>query len=490
MPSLPVQNLQADLPRCDPGALVLLSRIDVPVWIYDIDRSRMYWANPAALQFWKAGSLEELQHRDFNPTSLGTAERLANLRHAIGQGRMQIEHWTFYPNGAPHQRECRLSGVRMPDGSLALMVEARAEQVEHDHSFECRAIEAVRQTPLMISLVTPTGHWLMHNPAAEALMLRLDLSNVPNFDNFAALFADATAAVALRDKAMAEGSAKGALRLSGGAFRMHDVVVRRVADPVTGRISLMLSQQDVTRAHRLEQRLQKSLAREKAIAETQRHFLLLTSHDFRTPLSIIDGAARRIGKLVTGQATVIDRVRAIREAVRRMSEAVDNTLASASIAEGKVAFHPRSVDIAPILTKAIESQRALHPARSIEAAIPALPPLMVDAALVEQVFENLLSNALKYSPTGQPVDVVVTSDHAHVTVAVTDHGIGIPAKDLPRMFTRFFRGSNAGGIKGTGVGLHAVRYFMDLHGGKVLLRSAEGEGSTFTLVFPRRPAAA
>lgn len=481
----------AGLPCCDGNALALLARIDRPVWIYDFDAHRIVWANAGALRFWQAGDLAELQGRDFVPTALGTADRLANLRHALAEGGSVRERWTFYPNGQPSQRECRMSVVRLDDGQrdtgrLALMVEAGDEPIEAPdaQAYERRAIEAVRQSPLMISLVTDSGHWLMHNPAAEALMNRLGAPNIPHFDNFVALFAEPEQAATIRAAALEAGAAGATLRMAGEGFRMHEVMLRRLADPVTGRISLMMSQQDVTRAYRLERRLQKALAREKGIAETQRQFLLMTSHDFRTPLSIIDAAARRIGKLVPDNEGVADRVRVVREAVHRMSEAVDNTLATASIAEGKVTFLPRTGDIGPLIARCIANQQTLHPARRIEAEIGVLPQVSFDPALSEQVIENLLTNAIKYSPPQGLIRVRASAERGWLKIAVKDQGIGIPADDVPRLFARFFRSRNAQGVKGTGLGLHAVRYFMGLHGGTVDVDSMEGRGSTFTLAFP------
>lgn len=485
MTSLSIVTSKTEIPECNATSLALLDQVRQALWIYDLEMHRIRWANPTALRLWKASTLAELLQRDFSPTSVGTAERLENIRHKLEQGLSHSERWTLYPRGEPSQRDCSFTGVRWTNGAMSMMVEARAEIIdEADASYELRAIEAVRQSPLMISLATTTGHWLMHNPAAESLMHRLNLHNIPNFDNFLTLFCDAEEAIALRNEAIANGGAKATLRMAGASFRMHEVTIRRLSDPVTGRLSLMLSQQDVTRAFRLERRLQKALAREQSIAETQRQFLLLTSHDFRTPLSIIDGAARRIGKLIDEPGPVTDRVRVIREAVRRMSEAVDNTLASASIAEGKVAFHPTLADLQPVIENALNNQRILQPKRVFTADISPVPMAMIDTALCEQVIENLLSNAVKYSPEDRPIAVSCGVHSNAITVSVKDQGIGVPSEDLPKMFARFFRSSNAGNIKGTGVGLHAVRYFMEMHGGKVSLVSVEGKGSTFTLTFP------
>ena len=487
--SKPYQVSATPLPAGFGDGLALLELFDRALWIYDFDRTAMVWANQTALAFWGARSVADLRSRDFNPVGPGIAERLDNLRLSLEVGGPRTENWTFFPGGVPCQRECRLSGVRLDDGRTALLIDAGTDKdpvgwANADFTYEMRAIAAVRQSPLMISMATEHGQWLMHNPAAEALINRLELVNLPGFDNFLSLFADTAQAAALRAKALHKGAAHGTLRMAGAKVRMHQIALRRLTDPATGQLSLMISQQDVTRADRLERRLQKALVRERAIVETQRLFMSVTSHDFRTPLTIIDGAARRIGRMAGSDSPIAERAMAIRATAKRMAQAIDRTLGWASIAEGKVAIHPEPMDLGPLLQKAVANQRALHPDRPFVTEIGALPPLMLDAGLVERSLDNLLSNAVKYSPPGASVEVRCVRRGKRVELSVTDHGIGVPAADMRRLFTRFFRSANTKGTKGTGIGLNAVKFYMGLHGGKVTVRSVEGEGSTFTLSFP------
>lgn len=475
----------ADLPPGHGDGLRLLALVDRAVWIYDFDHVRMVWANPAGLRFWRAESVAALCERDLNPTALGTAERLQNLRHALARGEVRSERWTFYPQGQPFQRDCRLHGVTLEDGRMALLVDAADAPMQvADSSFETRAIEAVRQSALMISLLSEGGQWLMHNPAAEALINRLHGTNLPGLDNFATLFAHPGEAIALRARALESGSAEATLRMAGSAFRMHEVTLRRLTDPVTGRLSLMVSQADVTRAYRAERRLHKALARERTIAETQRQFLSVTSHDFRTPLSMIDGSARRIARLAEPGSVIAERAETIRDTARRMTEAVDRTLGWASIEEGRVDFQPERAKIRPMVERALLAQRSVHPHRPFVAELDDVPDLMLDQVLVLRVLDNLIGNAIKYSPEEQPVRVRCCARNGEVMVSVTDEGIGIPSGELSKLFTRFFRSSNARRFKGSGVGLHAARFYMELHGGRISVKTTEGKGSTFTLAFP------
>jgi len=111
-----------------------------------------------------------------------------------------------------------------------------------------------------------------------------------------------------------------------------------------------------------------------------------------------------------------------------------------------------------------------------------------DALRLEQVLQNLLQNAIKYSPTGKRISVAVAQQEQMACVAVTDEGLGIPQSALPRLFERFYRAAqvDTGGISGLGIGLYVVKEIVTLHGGTILVNSAEGIGSTFTICLPLR----
>ena len=117
-----------------------------------------------------------------------------------------------------------------------------------------------------------------------------------------------------------------------------------------------------------------------------------------------------------------------------------------------------------------------------------LPLVYCDQDRMHQVMKNLLSNAVKYSPHGGPIEVEAGVEGKYVAVSVTDHGIGIPPEDLPHIFERFRRATDhvASGIAGTGLGLAIVKHLVELHGGKITVRSEPGRGSTFTVYVPIR----
>ena len=241
--------------------------------------------------------------------------------------------------------------------------------------------------------------------------------------------------------------------------------------------------------------LEEQLAQEQRLALLQRNFVSMASHEFRTPLTIIDGHARRLSKMKDSISAgqIDERAGKIRAAVLRVTRLIDNLLNSARVIDGgpELYFQPAEMDVAVLLHEVCQLHREMVPsAQIVEHFTPTVPlPVTADAKLLFQVFSNLLSNAVKYSPAGGAieVDAAVTGDS--VLVAVVDHGIGIPAADIGRLFERYHRGSNVSGIVGTGVGLYLVKIAIDLHGGRIEVQSREGGGSRFTVTLPVATAA-
>ena len=257
-------------------------------------------------------------------------------------------------------------------------------------------------------------------------------------------------------------------------------------------IALMESQRMLARQAAL---LAEQLAQEQRLALQQRNFVSMASHEFRTPMTIIDGHARRLIKLKDsiGPAEIGERAGKMRSAVLRMTQLIDNLLNSSRLIDGGGGqyFHPAEMDMATLLQEVCDLHREMVPGARIAERIATAPMRMVgDPKLLFQVFSNLLSNAIKYSPDGGviAVDAALASDEVIVTIA--DRGIGVPAGDLDRLFERYHRGSNVSGIVGTGVGLYLVKMVVDMHGGAVAVESTEGEGARFTIRLPRKPAAA
>ena len=145
--------------------------------------------------------------------------------------------------------------------------------------------------------------------------------------------------------------------------------------------------------------------------------------------------------------------------------------------------------MAALLHEVCQVHREMTPGAQITERLAQTPmPMAGDAKLLFQVFSNVLSNAIKYSPHGGAITVAAEVAAGEVRVRISDRGIGIPAADLVHLFERYHRGSNVSGIVGTGVGLYLVKMAVELHGGRVEVDSKEGDGARFTIRLPLRPA--
>jgi signal transduction histidine kinase len=151
---------------------------------------------------------------------------------------------------------------------------------------------------------------------------------------------------------------------------------------------------------------------------------------------------------------------------------------------GKVALETQRFDIAALVREVCSRQQEISPRHRIRVDLAALPQIVGDLKRLDQVFTNLLSNAVKYAPDSPQIDVVGKRHGDTVTVSVTDRGRGIPADELPQLFTRYFRASTSNGIAGTGIGLNLVQELVALHGGAVAVDSTVGTGTTFTVRLP------
>ncbi len=233
--------------------------------------------------------------------------------------------------------------------------------------------------------------------------------------------------------------------------------------------------------------LTKALSREKELNELQRKLVSMASHEFRTPLTIIDGAAqlliRRADKVTAEEA--IKRSERIRAAVRRMTQLMESTLSAARMQEGKVGVKIRRCKVAEVVESACRRQQEISPNHIISWDLKDLPDIIqADAGALDQIFTNLLSNAVKYAPGSTKIDVVGCRRDEDVTICVRDQGIGIDKNDLSRIGERFFRAKTSTGTAGTGIGLNLVKILLELHNGSFTIDSEKGCGSTFSVRLP------
>jgi signal transduction histidine kinase len=233
--------------------------------------------------------------------------------------------------------------------------------------------------------------------------------------------------------------------------------------------------------------LQRALSEEQRHNRLQRRFVSMASHEFRTPLAIIDSTAQRLLRKLDSlsREELVERINRVRQTVARMGELIETMLEAGRSEEGKTEFKPAEIDIGSVIRQVVKRQRDIAPDRRFAEEYHGLPTLChADQRLIEHILVNLLANAVKYSPKESEVFVRVIGNADGIKIAVTDQGVGIPAEELQHIGETFFRASTSAGIPGTGVGLNLVKKFVDLHGGSVTIDSRVGHGTTFTIHLP------
>jgi PAS domain S-box-containing protein len=235
--------------------------------------------------------------------------------------------------------------------------------------------------------------------------------------------------------------------------------------------------------------LKEALTKERKLNELQRQFVSMASHEFRTPLTIIDGAAQRLKRRahtdsLTSEDT-LHRTDKIRDAVQRMTQLMESTLMAARMEEGKIKVDIGPCDIGKVVQEVCARHQDIAQTHVIAYELVDLPEtIQADTSSIEQVLTNLLSNAVKYAPGAPDIEVMAATSGDQIVISVRDHGIGIDQDDLPSIGERFFRAKTSTGIAGTGIGLNLVKKLVEEHGGTASVESVKGEGSTFTIRLP------
>lgn len=229
-----------------------------------------------------------------------------------------------------------------------------------------------------------------------------------------------------------------------------------------------------------------ALARERQSTLEQREFISMVSHEFRTPLAVIDGAAQVVSLAARNSPEEVEtQADAIRRGARRLVDLLNSWLTRERIASGLTATNPERVELEPFLREVLQPAAEQSPAHQLSLHLETLPPAhSFDRELVRAALRNLVENAIKYSPQGGPVRIQASQCGGDLCLSVVDQGLGIPADQLEQVTTRFFRGRNTENIPGVGLGLHMVQLVAELHGGRLELESQEGVGTSATLILP------
>jgi len=247
--------------------------------------------------------------------------------------------------------------------------------------------------------------------------------------------------------------------------------------------------EEIMLREKTELELEQTLEKEKELGILKSQFVTMASHEFRTPLSTILSSASIIQRYdaATQQANRERHIGKIKSSVKNMTHILEDILSLGKLEEGKIDNSPEAFQLREFLAHIGDQlSSVMKQGQDIDIEVDQdIKEVHWDKKLIENILNNLLSNAFKYSAEDEKVEMKVSAQDDMISIRITDHGIGIPVDQQKHLFDRFFRASNALNIKGTGLGLHIVKEYLSLMKGEIEFSSAESEGSVFTITIPK-----
>ncbi|MCL4512727.1 MAG: ATP-binding protein, partial [Candidatus Eremiobacteraeota bacterium] len=232
------------------------------------------------------------------------------------------------------------------------------------------------------------------------------------------------------------------------------------------------------------------ITEEKKQEQTKNDFLSIVSHDLRTPLTAIKGYAATLLRFEEKLSPEIrkDSLNAINSEMDRFARLLDNLLDLSRIESGRLSIHLYSFNLKEMASKVVEMFKISTQNHQFALNFPEVyPEAYGDQDQVEQVLNNLISNAIKYSPTGGTIEISGSDQNEQIILSVKDEGMGIPKDQLEKIFERYHRVDSKATrlVSGTGLGLYISKKLIEAQGGKIWVESQIGKGSTFHLSLPK-----
>jgi PAS domain S-box-containing protein len=270
-------------------------------------------------------------------------------------------------------------------------------------------------------------------------------------------------------------------------FEIKAKIVKEDGKP----ISFQTSARDITQKKEVQYAMKKALAQERELNELRTNLVSTISHEFRTPMTTIRTSAELIEMYIEGHnfvhsAQLQKRINTITEEIDRIVELMNAVLTISKHDAGKTNFKPIAFDLKQICLNVIETSYSRQiDGRKVQTNFEGDHfTVFADKSLMEYSLFNLLNNAFKYSEGSSDIQLNLKAMDNTIEIQIIDFGIGIPEKDIPKLFNTFFRASNTEGIQGTGLGLYIVKTFTNRNSGTIQVASKLGKGTQVTLQFP------
>jgi PAS domain S-box-containing protein len=406
-------------------------------------------------------------------------------------GRTIHEHWV---NCGIFDEAGRLVEIQASGRDVTELVEAerrfQESEAKFQRLFEDSPAGVVLLDGLTLVAVNPAGLKLIGVSTVEEAIGRSLLDVSAEFQ--AGGIPSAQAAAKLADLRKKDGSSRfewACRNVSGAEFTIEAF---SSTVEIGGRSLAQVILHDISERKRAEQELRNALERERELSHLKSNFISMVSHEYRNPLGIILSSTELL-KRYHDRLTPAERMESILDievATRRMAGMIDNLLLMGKADAGKLAMTAKLVDlvelsqmiIGEVVSAGSEGRKIHFEHHGIDSFATA------DEQLLRLILGNLLTNALKYSPSDRAPSLTVKRVGRHAVFTIHDDGIGIPEEDRPALFQAFRRARNVGLVNGTGLGLYIVKHCVDMHEGTIELESAVGNGTTVTINLPMFPA--
>lgn len=280
-----------------------------------------------------------------------------------------------------------------------------------------------------------------------------------------------------------------ARRKDGGVLpvQITATVVHDHAGVQAGMVAIV---HDLSEERRQQEQLIEARSQVQAFQQSEAiksELISIVSHELRTPLTALQGFSELLLTRGPSEAERLLWIKTINEEAQRLADILDDLLHVSRIETGTIHLQPHPVRLEEVVHQTISRfSGQTHAHQFVVSSDDPDLTVLADRGRLVQILDNLISNAVKYSPAGGKVRVHLNQTRAQASVSVTDHGLGIPAEHLPKLFTRFHRVDtpDRSAIRGTGLGLYITKELVALHGGAISVESKEGRGSTFTFTMP------
>ncbi len=249
----------------------------------------------------------------------------------------------------------------------------------------------------------------------------------------------------------------------------------------------LILEEAVEELEKTKKNLHDALAKERELNELKSRFVSMASHEFRTPLTTMMSSLSLIKRY--GEQNEPEKqekhIGRVKSSINNLTEILEDFLSLSKLEEGHVRFHPEEVNLRECLEDvAGEMRNMAREGQHLELHYSGSETVIVDCKILRNVLFNLISNAIKFSPSGGTVTIDASAGPDLLHLSVKDEGVGISPEDRKHLFERFFRGSNATHIQGTGLGLSIVARYAELMNARLSVESEPEKGSTFHIYIP------